>query len=145
MFFAAGRSREFARRSKPTNEEAVVKLPARKGRLGTLMSEVYRIDDYRRAPRKAFFDRNELNQLLSLYSTRVASGEWRDYAIDQSEGRVIFSIFRHTNDRPLFSIAKQRTVKGWEFRVIKGRERLSTAYSLRKALRIFEKNLRLVT
>ncbi|MEM7563519.1 MAG: DUF2794 domain-containing protein, partial [Pseudomonadota bacterium] len=35
---------------------------------------------------------------LQLYSTRVARGEWRDYAIDHSAGVAIFSIFRHANE-----------------------------------------------
>ena len=58
------------------------------------MTKLYRIDDYRHEHknRKAFFDRNELNQLLSLYSRRVASGEWRDYAIDQVDGQATVSI-----------------------------------------------------
>lgn len=109
------------------------------------MSEFYRIDDYRRPTCKAFFDRNELSQLLSLYSSHVAAGEWRDYAIDQTNGKAVFSIFRHTHDQPVFSIAKQRTFKGWEFRVISGRRRLSTAHTLNKALRVFDHKLRLVT
>ena len=44
------------------------------------MSEFYRIDDYRRPTCKAFFDRNELNQLLSLYSSHVAAA-----TLDSSE------------------------------------------------------------
>lgn len=109
------------------------------------MSKLYRFDDFRLPQRKAFFDRTELNLLLSLYSCRVARGEWRDYAIDQTEGRAVFSVFRHTNDLPVFTIAKQRTPDGWEYRVLNGRRRLSRAHSLAKALRIFEQQLRLVT
>ena len=110
------------------------------------MSKLYRIDDYReKAGRKAFFDRNELNQLLSLYSRRVASGEWRDYAIDHETGRATFSIFRHSHDTPLFSIAKQRTGQGWEFRVLSGPANISSAHTLTKALQIFERELHLVT
>ena len=108
------------------------------------MSKLYRIDDYRPPRSRAFFDRNELNQLLSLYSRRVSTGEWRDYAIDQSNARAVFSVFRHTHDRPIFSIAKQRTSDGWEFRVLSGPERVSTACSMRKALRVFERKLHLV-
>ena len=109
------------------------------------MSKLYRFDDFRRPQRKAFFDRTELNLLLSLYSRRVSRGEWRDYAIDQTEGRAVFSVFRHTNDLPAFTIAKQRTPAGWEYRVLSGRRRLATAHSLAKALQTFERGLRLVT
>ncbi|MDX1401154.1 MAG: DUF2794 domain-containing protein [Kiloniellales bacterium] len=110
------------------------------------MSKLYRIEDYRENQnRKAFFDRNELNQLLSLYSRRVATGEWRDYAIDHSNGRAIFSIFRHSHDTPLFSIAKQRTGNGWEFRVHSGPAHISRAHTLTRALQVFEKKLHVVT
>ena len=61
------------------------------------MSQLYRFSEYRKSPRRVFFDRAELNQLLSLYSRNVASGEWRDYAIDQVGGSAIFSVFRHTH------------------------------------------------
>ncbi len=109
------------------------------------MTTLHHLESYRGQQQKAFFDRNELNLLLSLYATRVASGEWRDYAIDQYSGYAVFSVFRHTNDQPLFSIAKERTRRGWEFRVLSGRERLSTARNLRGALKVFERRLRVVT
>ena len=109
------------------------------------MTTLHHLESYRGQQQKAFFDRNELNLLLSLYATRVASGEWRDYAIDQHPGYAVFSVFRHTNDQPLFSIVKERTRKGWEFRVSSGRERLSTACSLKGVLKIFKCRLRVVT
>lgn len=43
---------------------------------------------------------------MGLYSRRVSSGEWRDYAIDHLEGMAVFSVFRNTHDQPLFSIVK---------------------------------------
>src|SRR3546814_7882637 len=75
--------------------------PGRKGSPATCMSQFYRFSEYRKSPRRVFFDRGELNQLLSLYSRNVASGEWRDYAIDQIGGSAIFSVFRseeHTSE-----------------------------------------------
>ena len=64
------------------------------------------------SPRKIrktlFFNRNELGQILATYSSRVACGEWRDYAIDQMPGAAAFSIFRHTHETPLFVIEKQQ-------------------------------------
>ncbi len=52
--------------------------------------------------------RGELQRILNLYSRRVASGEWRDYAIDHLENMAAFSVFRHSLDKPLFTIAKRR-------------------------------------
>ena len=55
-----------------------------------------------------FFNRSELGQILATYSTRVASGEWRDYAIDNLPGSAVFSIFRHTHETPLYIVEKQQ-------------------------------------
>lgn len=112
------------------------------------MGELYsleRIGRQTRRPSKAtYFSRYELNRLLSLYSRRVISGEWRDYAIDQRDGMAIFSVFRHTHDRPLFSIAK-RTGPPEEFVVMSGRKGLRRVGSLDDALRIFEEKIKIVT
>jgi len=59
-----------------------------------------------RRQRRIFFSRRELDQLLQLYSRQVARGEWRDYAIDQSDGSAAFSVFRHSLDAPLYTIVK---------------------------------------
>ncbi len=109
------------------------------------MSQLYRFSEYRKAPRRVFFNRTELNQLLSLYSRHVASGDWRDYAIDQVGGAAIFSVFRHTHDAPLFSIAKQGSLRQPEFVVFSGREKLRRAKTLRGALKVFKSQLKVVS
>lgn len=109
------------------------------------MSQLYSFTEFRKTPRRVFFDRAELNQLLSLYSRNVASGEWRDYAIDQVGGAAIFSVFRHTHDAPLYSIAKQRNNRSIEFVVFSGREKLNRANTLRDVLKVFHKRLRVVS
>lgn len=88
-----------------------------------------------------FFTRGELQQLLDLYSTRVARGEWRDYAIDQKNGTAIFSVFRHTLERPLFTIAKRD--QGSEYVVYSGAQKLKRAGSLGDALSVFDRKARL--
>ena len=71
------------------------------------MGKLHRIEDFKRPARPSysatFFNRSELNLLLSLYSRRVMSGEWRDYAIDQRAGMAVFSVYRHSQDQPLFT------------------------------------------
>jgi hypothetical protein len=109
------------------------------------MSQLYRYSEYRKNPRRVFFARSELNQLLSLYSRNVASGEWRDYAIDQVGGAAIFSVFRHTHDSPLYSIAKQSSGRTVEFVVFSGKEKIKRSSSLREALKVFHKKLRVVS
>ncbi len=52
------------------------------------------------------FDRRELNTILNLYGRKVASGEWRDYAMDFLKDRALFSIYKRTSERPLYVIEK---------------------------------------
>ena len=42
------------------------------------------------APQIISFHRTELDQILNIYSFKVADGEWRDYAIDMLKDRAIF-------------------------------------------------------
>ena len=58
---------------------------------------------------KAFyFSRAELSIILSAYATRVSNSDWRDYALDHIANCAIFSIFRHTHEKPIFTIEKYR-------------------------------------
>jgi hypothetical protein len=57
-------------------------------------------------PATTAFDRRELNQILNLYGRKVASGEWRDYAIDFGREKAVFSVFRRTSECPLYTIEK---------------------------------------
>lgn len=52
------------------------------------------------------FQRNELDAILWLYGRMVAKGEWRDYAIDATREKAVFSIFRRTSEMPLYRIEK---------------------------------------
>ena len=52
------------------------------------------------------FDRRELNRILDLYGRMVAAGEWRDYAIDFTRERAVFSIFRRASEMPIYRIEK---------------------------------------
>ncbi len=52
------------------------------------------------------FDRSELTAILNLYGRHVASGEWRDYALDFGREAATFSIFRRASEQPLYRIVK---------------------------------------
>ena len=54
----------------------------------------------------AAFNRHELNQILDLYGRKVASGEWRDYAIDFGREKAVFSVYRRSSECPLYTIEK---------------------------------------
>ena len=53
-----------------------------------------------------YFNRQELGQILALYGRKVAAGEWRDYALDFSREKAVFSAFRRTSEVPLYRIEK---------------------------------------
>ena len=113
------------------------------------MAKLYRLDEIRIPQRTAhkatFFDRHELHQLLSLYSQRVANGEWRDYAIDQRGGSAVFSVFRHSQDAPLFRIAKRRSGAEREYVVVSGGETLMQAKTMTEALSVFGASLQVIS
>jgi hypothetical protein len=52
------------------------------------------------------FDQRELRVIFDLYGARVASGEWRDYALDFSPAKAVFSIFRRACETPIYRIEK---------------------------------------
>ncbi len=109
------------------------------------MTEMPRLSDYRkRGNQRVFFDRRELRQLLDLYSRRVASGEWKDYALDQYGPMAVFSIFRHSFDQPLYTIAKRAARHGCEFVVFSGRRQIKHGKTVGEALAVLERQLRLV-
>jgi hypothetical protein len=107
---------------------------------------VLALGDYRSRPRTLYFTRPELNQLLSLYSRYVARGMWRDYAIDHRDGMALFSVFRHTQEAPTYSIIKSAPAQSRpaEFIVQSGRQRLRVSRSLAEALEFFQARLSLV-
>ncbi len=110
------------------------------------MAKLYRLTEISPSSRATFFDRNELSQLLSLYSRRVANGQWRDYAIDQQGGSAVFSVFRHTHDAPAFRIAKQSgRGAGSAYVVSSGAETLIQAETMAEALSVFGGSLRVVS
>tara|TARA_B100000242_G_scaffold268131_1_gene218029 strand:- start:71 stop:475 length:405 start_codon:yes stop_codon:yes gene_type:complete len=91
-----------------------------------------------------FFSKSELTCILSLYSKQVSKGHWRDYALDSKIDNAIFSIYKHTQDRPMFQIIKY-SQKGFRnkptFYIKKGEEIISKSNSLFTILSNFEKKL----
>lgn len=121
------------------------------------MGEVLRFDHFlrqaqtrsrapRRLQRPVFFDRRELQRLVSLYSENVMAGAWRDYAIDQgSDDLALFCIFRHSGEQPLYVVAKQQVGPGaFEYLLFEGQRRARKAGSLDAVLDFFRRHLSLV-
>ena len=112
------------------------------------MSRVVRLSEFRRKGTAAvYFTRNELNQLLSLYSRRVIIGEWKDYAIDQGRGMSAFSIYRDSSSRPAFTVYKfaNGSHRRGDYVVGSGGNVINRGKTLAEAMAILERQLRIVS
>ncbi len=52
------------------------------------------------------FSRDELQKIFNLYGRKVGDGEWRDYAIDFTPQKAVFSIYRRACEYALYRIEK---------------------------------------
>jgi hypothetical protein len=93
---------------------------------------------------QVYFDRPELNCILTVYGRMVAAGEWRDYALDFLEEMAVFSIFRNACEMPLFRIEKRpklRQRQGQYSVVAAGGVILKRGHELGQVLKIFDRKL----
>ena len=94
-----------------------------------------------------FFNRRELDDILAVYGRKVASGEWRDYAIDMGREKAVFSVFRRSSECPLYRIEKNPKLarKQGAYSVIAaGGLILKRGHELRRVLQVLEGRLRVV-
>jgi hypothetical protein len=70
------------------------------------LAQLLLLSEYRRDGRRVFFDREDLNHLLGVYSRQVARGIWRDYAIDHRSNMAIFSVFKRSQEQAIFTVTK---------------------------------------
>jgi hypothetical protein len=91
------------------------------------------------------FDRQELSQILNVYGRKVASGEWRDYAIDTLREKAVFSVFRRASECPLYRIEKALARRQGAYSVIAATGLiLKRGHDLARVLRALDRGLRLV-
>lgn len=93
------------------------------------------------------FSRPELNVIFNLYGSKVAQGEWRDYAIDFTPAKAVFSIFRRASEAPLYRIEKNPTLarRQGAYSVIAATGLvLRRGHDLSRVVRVLEPALRLV-
>ncbi len=111
------------------------------------MSVVVRTYNTTKASKRVAFSREELRQLFAVYSRRVATGEWRDYAIDHGPERAVFSIFRHTAEHPLYAVAKLAPGCGKRGRYLlsRGPEKIKQGATLAEVVAEFDRRPRLVS
>ena len=91
-----------------------------------------------------FFSKLEFTLILNLYSKNVALGSWRDYAIDSKSDIAVFSIYRHTHDKPMYQFLKT-SKKGYrnnpDFFIKDSTKILFKGKVIEKILSQFEKKL----
>ena len=111
------------------------------------MTTVCRLSDFRRTKSLFCFSRQELDKLLSIYSRKVISGEWKAYAISHEGGMAQFSIFAHARARPLYTVVKLRRppARLRRFSVMQGDRKVAQADTLEQVLNVFARSLKLVT
>ena len=93
------------------------------------------------------FSRHELDAIFSLYGTKVAEGEWRDYSIDFLKDRAVFSIFRRSTELALYRIEKspKLTKRQGAYSVVAATGLiLKRGHDLSKVLGILDRKLRIV-
>ena len=98
-------------------------------------------------PATVAFNIQELREILNVYGRKVAAGEWRDYAIDISRDKAVFSVFRRASEYPLYRIEKNPKLarKQGAFSVVAATGLiLKRGHDLRRVLGVFERSLRLV-
>ncbi len=110
------------------------------------MASLFSLETYNKRQPRITFSRFELRQLFDVYSRRVATGEWRDYAIDHCPDRVAFSIFRHTAESPVFVIEKSKPGRGNRgYRLTSRRRAVAQAQTIGEIVAVIERQPRLVS
>ena len=102
----------------------------------------------RPTPGRVSFDRGELREILNLYGRKVADGEWRDYAIDFTRDKAVFSVYRRSSEMPLYRIEKDPKLarrQGAYGVVATSGLVLKRGHELSKVLRVIDKPLKVVT
>lgn len=83
-----------------------------------------------------------------VYGRKVASGEWRDYAIDLNRDKAIFSVFRRASEVPLYRIEKDPRLarkQGAYSVVAAGGVILKRGHDLARVLGVFDKRFEIVS
>jgi hypothetical protein len=136
------RSIEWSRRQRVSDFEPIVSFRARAA--GTPPESW----DTSPPVKKTAFDRKELNIILNLYGSKVAEGEWRDYALDFDIDKATFSVYRRASEVPLYRIVKDMTLarrQGAYAVIAQGGLILRRGHDLAQVLRVLFGRPRLVT
>ena len=110
------------------------------------MAQLLLLSEYRRDGRRVFFDREDLNHLLGVYSRKVARGIWRDYAIDHRSNMAIFSIFKRSQEQAIFTVTKVllRGDKEPNFVLLSRNRQIKSSRDLRHIVDVLQRQLMVI-
>ena len=110
------------------------------------MSQLVLLNEYRRQAGRVFFDRADLMRIFQVYSRQVSRGLWRDYAIDHRSNMAIFSIYRRSNEQPLYVITKVllRGDKDAKYVLASRNSQLASSRSLSDIMNVLARQLSVV-
>lgn len=108
------------------------------------MTELVRLTDWRKRRGPTFFDRREFRKLLDVYAAHVATGDWKDYAIDVNGASVSFSVFRHSYETPLFTITKRSHGRKCDYALSSGPRVIKRAATLGDVLTALDKPMKVL-
>ena len=110
------------------------------------MAQLVLLNDYRRQGRRVFFNRDELNLLLGIYSRKVAHAIWRDYAIDHRSNMAVFSVYRRAQEQPTFAITKVllRGDKDPNYILLAGKRQIRSSRRLTDLIEHLDRQMNLV-
>ena len=112
-------------------------------------SVVVDLSEYRdnKDPLPVTFHRRELDAILRVYGRMVGEGEWRDYAIDHTKEKAVFSVFKRSGEIPLYRIEKNPKLAARQgaYSVLNTHGTiLKRGHELGQVLKVFDKALRLI-
>ena len=110
------------------------------------MAQLLLLSEYRRDGRRVFFDREDLNHLLGVYSRQVARGIWRDYAIDHRSNMAIFSIFKRSQEQAIFTVTKVllRGDKEPNYVLLSRNRQIKSSRDLRQVVDVLQRQLTVI-
>lgn len=112
-------------------------------------SVVVDLREYRSSkdPLPVTFHRKELDLILRVYGRMVGEGEWRDYAIDHTKEKAVFSVFKRSGEMPLYRIEKNPKLAARQgaYSVVNTHGTiLKRGHELAQVLKVFDKALKLI-
>jgi hypothetical protein len=110
------------------------------------LAQLLLLSEYRRDGRRVFFDREDLNHLLGVYSRQVARGIWRDYAIDHRSNMAIFSIFKRSQEQAIFTVTKVllRGDKEPNYVLLSRNRQIKSSRDLRQIIEVLQRQLTVI-